>query len=107
MIHWFAILLALCGFALLAISMPRHQTDMAGRKLAPAASRRARIGGYALLLAVFLLDGFAFGAAYGAVAWFGHLSIGAWSVVVWLCVRAPGANSASTRKSTTPTRGEN
>lgn len=107
MIHWLAILLALCGFALLAISMPRHQTDMAGRKFAPAASRRARVGGYTLLLAIFLLDVFAFGAAYGAVVWFGHLSIGAWSVVAWLCVRARRANSASTKKQPTATRGEN
>ena len=45
--------------------------------------------------------------AYGAIAWFGHLSIGAWSVVAWLCVRGRGTNSASKKKSTTPTRGEN
>ncbi|WP_082656047.1 DUF3325 family protein [Sphingopyxis sp. H080] len=32
MIHFLAIILALCGFALLAISMPRHQANMAGRK---------------------------------------------------------------------------
>ncbi|OWQ95208.1 DUF3325 domain-containing protein [Sphingopyxis witflariensis] len=107
MIDLFATLLALCGFALLSISMPRHQADMAGGKLAPAASRRARVGGYALLFAVLVLDGFAFGAAYGAIAWFGHLSIGAWSVVAWLCVCGRGTNSASKKKSTTPTRGEN
>ena len=98
MIHFLAILLALCAFALLAISMPRHQADMAGRKLALTATRRARAGGYALLLLIFVLDAFAFGAGYGAVAWFGHLSIGAWSVVAGLCARAWRANSASAKK---------
>lgn len=97
MIHFLAIILALCGFALLAISMPRHQANMAGRKLAPAATRRARVSGYALLLLVFVLDGFAFGAGYGAVAWFGHLSIGAWSVVAWLCICVWRADAASTK----------
>ena len=95
MSHLIAIPLALSGFALLALSMQRHQADMAGRKLTPTASRRARVGGFSLLLSAFLLDGLAFGAAYGAIAWFGHLSIGAWSVVAWLCVRAGAANSAS------------
>lgn len=95
MIHMLAILLALSAFALLAMSMPRHQQDLVGRKLASAVSRRARVGGYALLLSVFVLDAFASGAAYGAVLWFGHLSIGAWGMVAWLCVRARGTKPAS------------
>lgn len=98
MIHLLAILLALSGFALLAVSMPRHQTDLVGRKLARAASRRVRVGGYALLLAVFLLDGFMSGAAYGAILWFGHLSIGAWGMVAWLCIRARGTTPSSPEK---------
>ncbi|KTE27690.1 hypothetical protein ATE75_12860 [Sphingopyxis sp. H080] len=61
------------------------------------ATRRARVSGYALLLLVFVLDGFAFGAGYGAVAWFGHLSIGAWSVVAWLCICVWRADAASTK----------
>lgn len=107
MIHWLAVLLALAGFALLALSMARHQPDLAGRKLRAAISRYARGGGYAILLAVLLLDWIALGAAYGSIAWFGHLSIGAWGVVAWLCARtrrrAPPP-SAATRK--TMSRGE-
>ncbi len=102
MIHWLAILLALAGFALLALSMVRHQPDLAGRKLGAAISRYARAGGYAILLAVLLLDWIALGAAYGSIAWFGHLSIGAWSVVAWLCARARRRalpSSAATGKS--------
>ncbi len=107
MIHLLAILLALAGFALIAMSMGRHQADMAGRRLGPIASRRARAGGYALLVLVFLLDLAAFGPPYGAIAWFGHLSIGAWSIVAWLCVRAGRrAHSASMNKPTTVFKGE-
>lgn len=88
MIHLFAISLAVAGFLLLAISMARHQQDMIGRKLAVAATQRARTGGYALLILVLVLDAAVFGVGYGAVVWFGHLSIGAWSVVGWLAGRA-------------------
>lgn len=108
MMHLLAILLALSGFALLALSMGRHQPDIAGRKLAASAARRARAGGYAVLLSVLLLDWAAFGAAYGAIACFGHLSVGAWCVVAWLCVRTRRrTNPAPTKNSTTASRGEN
>ena len=88
MSHLLAILLALAGFALIALSVGRHQADLAGYRPGPAISRRARLGGYLLLAAVFVLDLVTFGATYGAIAWFGHLSIGAWGVVAWLCLRA-------------------
>ncbi len=87
MSHLFAILLALAGFTLIALSMGRHQVDIVGRRLGAVASKGARLGGYALLMLALLLDLVAFGAGYGGVAWFGQLSISAWSVVVWLCVR--------------------
>lgn len=87
MTHIVAILLALAGFTLLALSMGRHQPDMVGHKLTRSASLRVRSGGYALLALVFLIDLMAFGAV-GVLAGFGHLSLGAWGIVAWLCARA-------------------
>lgn len=87
MSHLPATLLALAGFALIALSMGRHQTAIVGRRLSPSTSRRARVAGYALLALALLLDLAVFGGAYGAVAWWGHLSVGAWSVVAWLTWR--------------------
>ncbi|WP_395335927.1 DUF3325 domain-containing protein [Novosphingobium sp. BL-8H] len=84
MIHILAILLTLGGFIALALSMSRHQRDLAGRVLAKAQARTARAGGYALLGLAFVADIAAFGGGYGAVAWCAHLSVGAWLTIALL-----------------------
>lgn len=83
-----AILLSIAGFVLLAAAMARHQVEIAGRRLPAEQARIVRIAGFGLLMAALLLDWAVFGAGYGAVAWFGHLSIGAWVIIAWLCLRA-------------------
>ena len=69
--------LALAGFALLLLAMPRHQQDWLRRKLPARTSGRLRLGGLALHAAAFLAAGTGLGWAYGTVAWFGWLSFGA------------------------------
>ena len=44
--------LALAGFALLLLAMPRHQQDWLRRKLPARTSGRLRLGGFALLLSL-------------------------------------------------------
>ncbi|UIJ44333.1 DUF3325 domain-containing protein [Sphingomonas cannabina] len=87
MIQLLAVLLALAGFAAVAGSMSRHQQDMIGRRLDPREARAARGIGGLLLVASLLADMLALGPARGAIIWCGHLSIGAWVTVAWLCWR--------------------
>ncbi|WP_395397844.1 DUF3325 domain-containing protein [Novosphingobium sp. BL-8A] len=84
MSHFLAILLSLAGFVALALSMTRHQRDLAGRTLAKERALAARYIGGLLLTAAFVLDIGAFGGGYGTVAWCAHLSIGAWLTVALL-----------------------
>ena len=84
MIHFVAILLALGGFYALALSMTRHQRDLVGRTLVARQANAARISGWTLLAAAFVLDVVTWGGGYGSVAWFAHLSVGAWLTVAVL-----------------------
>lgn len=84
MIHFIAILLTLGGFYALALSMTRHQRDLVGRTLVARQANTARISGWALLVAAFVLDVATQGGGYGSVAWFAHLSVGAWLTVAIL-----------------------
>ncbi|MGE4431977.1 MAG: DUF3325 domain-containing protein [Sphingobium sp.] len=77
MIHILALLLCVAGFAALAIAMDRHQRDLLGRKLAPRTARLVKMAGGGLLAVALAVDMIGLGAAYGAIAWFGHLSFGA------------------------------
>ncbi len=84
MIHPAAIALAFIGFAAIAISMTRHQR----RKLPDRVSGIVRWSGFGLLAADFLIDLRVLGPGYGAIAWFGHLTVAAWLVVGTLYWRA-------------------
>jgi hypothetical protein len=84
MIHGLAIIIAICGFALLCAAMVRHQKDVLGRKVPAAAARRIRNVGGAVLLLALAIDMIGFGAGYGAVAWCGHLTAGAAFVLTGL-----------------------
>lgn len=84
MIHFVAILLAIGGFHALALSMTRHQRDLVGRALVARQASAARISGWALLAATFVIDVVTLGGGYGSVAWFAHLSVGAWLTIAVL-----------------------
>lgn len=73
--------LSLAGFAALLLAMPRHQGDWLGRKLAATSGRALRLSGLVALALAFLVAGTGFGWGYGAVAWFGWLTMSAVLVV--------------------------
>ena len=77
MTHIIAIALCIIGFACLCAAMVRHQPDFIGRKLDAGTSRMLRHAGGALLLAALAVDMIGQGSGYGAVAWCGHLTLGA------------------------------
>lgn len=85
MIHLLCLLLGIAAFAALALSMKRHQRDLAGRALTERESRLTRIGGWTLVAPVLAIDAAAFGLGYGLIAWAGQLTMGAWLNVAWLC----------------------
>lgn len=77
MIHSITFLLLLGGFVLLLLAMPRHQQDWLRRKLPHASGRALRCCGFAALALAFLVAGVGLGWGYGAVAWFGWLTVAA------------------------------
>lgn len=77
MTHILAICASIIGLGCLCAAMARHQKDLLGRPLPPHAQRWLRRGGGVLLLVALAVDMAGLGAAYGAMAWFGHLTIGA------------------------------
>ena len=81
MIHAGIVLLALAGFTLLLLAMPRHQQDWLRRKLPPSLGRAIRLSGFAALMAAFVVAGAGLGWGYGAVAWSGWVSFAAALVV--------------------------
>ncbi|RJG55899.1 DUF3325 domain-containing protein [Sphingobium terrigena] len=82
MIHIATFLVSLGGLALLLLAMPRHQQDWLGRKLFPMQRRALRLSGFTMLALAFVVAGSGRGWAYGAVAWFGWLTVAAALVVV-------------------------
>lgn len=77
MIHLLPIVIALAAFLVLALSMKRHQRDLAGRSLPEAQARAARITGWLLLAVVWAVDTALLGPAMGTIVWFGEISLGA------------------------------
>ena len=88
MIHILAVLMALTGFAALALSMKRHQRDMIGRKLSDRERYLVRSAGALAIAGCLAFDMAFLSPANGVIAWFGHMSIAAWFVVATLCWRA-------------------
>lgn len=84
MIHILAICASILGFGCLSAAMTRHQKDWLGRTLPAQAKRWLRGGGGVLLVVALAIDMACLGAAYGAIAWFGHLTIGAVMAVAGL-----------------------
>jgi hypothetical protein len=81
MIHVAVFLLSLGGFVLLLVTIARHQQDWLRRKLAPSMSRLLRLSGFIALALAFIIAGAGLGWGYGAVAWFGWLTVAAALVV--------------------------
>ncbi|RIV80920.1 DUF3325 domain-containing protein [Aurantiacibacter xanthus] len=88
MIHLLAIVLSLVGFAALALAMKRHQREVIGRALTDKERHLTRSAGALAIAASLAVAMAAFGAGYGAVAWFGYMSVAAWIVVAALCWHA-------------------
>lgn len=81
MIHAAIFLLTQGGFVLLLLAMARHQQDWLHRKLPTARGSALRLSGFAALALAFTVSGAGLGWGYGAVAWFGWLTIAAALVV--------------------------
>lgn len=77
MIHLAIAATALFGFALLLLSMSRHQHDWLKRKFSPRMSTALRLSGFGALTLAFVIAGIGQGWAYGSVVWFGWLSVAA------------------------------
>ena len=84
MIHILAICAAILGFGCLCAAMARHQKDMLGRTLPVPVQQRFRKAGFTLLLVALVIDMAGLGTAHGAIAWFGHLTVGAMMAVATL-----------------------
>ncbi|MEM7049965.1 MAG: DUF3325 family protein [Acidobacteriota bacterium] len=75
------------GFTCLCGSMPRHQGDLFGRRLSAGASRGLRVAGFSLLALALVVDLWFLPVAQGAIAWCGHLTVGAVAAVAVLMLR--------------------
>lgn len=93
MTHLLLLFLSALGFALLCVSRERHQRDLIGRKLAEGTAGLARWCGLSILGLAYLLAGYRFGWAVGALEWLGLSSIGAVLTMAVLAYRS-GQNSA-------------
>ena len=86
MIELSVLFLATYGFTALALSLTRHQQEVAGRRFGPGRIRRIRLIGAAALVLGFAVAWRAWGFGYGAVMALGLGTIGAALVVGCLCV---------------------
>ncbi|EIZ77139.1 membrane protein [Novosphingobium sp. Rr 2-17] len=82
MIHAAIFFLSLGGFVMLMLGMARHQQDWLRRKLRPALNCTLCLSGFTALTLAFALAGAGLGWEYGAVSWFGWLTIAAALVVI-------------------------
>lgn len=79
MIAW---LLALAGFACLALAMEEHHHWLTGRDPSVRTRRRLRLAGALLLAASWLSTWATWGPAMGSVAWCGLLTLAAAPLVL-------------------------
>lgn len=82
-----AALFALASMVCLALGMERHQGALLKRRLSPRERRRGTILGWLALASAYVAAAVAWGAAVGAVLWFGLLSLGAMTVLLTLSWR--------------------
>jgi len=83
------LILAIAGFAGLALAMSRHHRDVFGTPPTDRRRRRLRIAGWGLLALSLWPCLTAWGLVIGLVAWAGVLTLGALAVVLALTGRPP------------------
>lgn len=69
------------GFALLAVSMRRHQGAVFSAPLRPLPARAMQAGGWLLLVVSAIPAGLAANVGIGVAAWLGWLTVGALAIV--------------------------
>lgn len=77
-----ALLLAVAGFALLALSLAKHHRDLLGKIPSRTAERSLRAGGWLLLGASLLACISAAGVSIGLVLWTAVLTVAAIAVAL-------------------------
>lgn len=84
--------LSYAAFAVLALSMARHQDELAGagKTLAPPTVAALRVGGWSLLALALAPAVMAWGASVGTAGWLGVLTLAAMGVALQLTY-APGS----------------
>src|SRR3546814_434940 len=85
LIHILGILFSTLGSGVLCAGMAKHQSRLVGRKLPPSTVRLMKFGGFVVLALALAIDASGLGAAYGLIAWFGHLTVGAAVILIRLC----------------------
>ncbi|MBS0221309.1 MAG: DUF3325 domain-containing protein [Proteobacteria bacterium] len=86
MMHIVVLAMVLAGFASLALSMTRHQSEVLARRLPPSQGRLLQGLGFFLITAGLATAIGTFGGGLGTVAWFGHMTLAAGTVflaLVW------------------------
>lgn len=74
----------LLGFTALALSMSKHQKQILARTLSARTGLLLRLMGWLLLALAYGWAVYWLGWAFGSVAWFGHLSVAAGCLYVYL-----------------------
>lgn len=78
---------AASAFLALSAAMPRHQVALFGRKLSRPENRRARLGGWALLVALLAVALSLSGIGRGILVFAGYATLGAGIAVGLQCWR--------------------
>src|SRR3546814_13209244 len=86
MIHILGILFSTLGSGVLCAGMAKHQSRLVGRKLPPSTVRLMKFGGFVVLALALAIDASGLGDAYGLIAWFVHLPVGAAVIFIRLCI---------------------
>ena len=81
MIHLVLFIVLFVGFATLLSAQPRHQTNWMGRRFSSGVGTVLRWLGLLTLLLAFVISGRVLTWSYGAVVWFGWMTVSAGAVV--------------------------
>ncbi|MFN3520692.1 MAG: DUF3325 domain-containing protein [Phenylobacterium sp.] len=98
MIELLLLVTAGAGFALLCLSLPRHQTEVLRRRLSPQRSRLLRGWGFAGLGLSYALALGALGFGRGTVTWTGLAAVAAATVVAGLMIQAGRSQASGGRR---------
>lgn len=82
--HLLPLLGNLFGFIALALSMSKQQKRIPGGPLSPRMRLLFRLTGWLLLALAYGYAVYSLGWAFGSVAWFGHLSLAAGCLYIYL-----------------------